>query len=344
LDATAEGSFMSLTPRRAEVIMAKMEENQNWTFNTQTCYKSEEVRDDLCALSTKMDVLLSWLEQRDNYKRNRQAIQDAFNSQDQHEEDINAITKKQGWSQPQATSQGKYQSNLNQRQPPLRELILEQARINESIYKKLAFNDEMLEGINSKLDNFSLAVKEQILFIKKIESEITHLASILSTTNHEQIKGISTRGGKVTRDPPYPKGERRPSHSVQVDKEARENNREKEVEEPSPPVDVHEPEIMKDFHDTTLLPFPQRRSTTTDERFSKFVNVILKLYVNIPLLDAMQVPTYAQYLRAILKNKGPVPSTEVIKLIEACSEAILCSSPIKKNDLGCPTIDCSIGN
>jgi len=107
-----------------------------------------------------MDVLLSWLEQRDNYKRNHQAIQDAFNSQDQQEEDISAITKKPGWSQPQATSQGKYQSDFNHRQPPLRELILEQARINESIYKKLAFNDEMLEGINSKLDNFSLAAKQ----------------------------------------------------------------------------------------------------------------------------------------------------------------------------------------
>jgi len=102
---------------------------------------------------------------------------------------------------------------------------------------------------------------------------------------------------------------------------------------------------MKDFHDTTLLPFPQRRrSTTTDEWFSKFVNVIQKLYVNILLLDAMQVPTYAKYLRAILNNKGPLPSTEVIKLTEACSEAILHSSPIKKMDPGCPTIDCSICN
>jgi len=87
---------MSLTLRRAEAIMVKMEENQNWTFNTQTCHESEEVLEELCALSTKMNVLLSWLEQRDNYKRNRQAIQDAFNSQDQHEEDISAITKKQG--------------------------------------------------------------------------------------------------------------------------------------------------------------------------------------------------------------------------------------------------------
>jgi hypothetical protein len=28
-----------------------------------------------------MDVLLSWLEQRDNYKKDRQAIQDAFSAQ-----------------------------------------------------------------------------------------------------------------------------------------------------------------------------------------------------------------------------------------------------------------------
>jgi len=106
LDATTEGSFMSLTPRRAEAIMAKMAENLNWTFNTQTCHESEEVSEELCALSTMMDVLLSWLEQRGNYKRNRETIQDTFSSQDQHEEDISAITKKQGWSQPQAISQG----------------------------------------------------------------------------------------------------------------------------------------------------------------------------------------------------------------------------------------------
>ena len=70
----------------------------------------------------------------------------------------------------------------------------------------------------------------------------------------------------------------------------------------------------------------------------------LRNYVSIQLLDAMQVPTYVNYLRAILNNKGPLPSTEVIKLTEACSEAILHSSPIKKKDPRCPTIDCSIGN
>ena len=49
------------------------------------------------------------------------------------------------------------------------------------------------------------------------------------------------------------------------------------------------------------------------------------------------------YLRDILNNKRPLPTTEVVKLIEECSAAILNISPIKKKDLGCPTIDCSIG-
>jgi hypothetical protein len=81
-----------------------------------------------------------------------------------------------------------------------------------------------------------------------------------------------------------------------------------------------------------------------DEQFGKFVEVIQKLYINIPLLDAIQVPTYAKYFQDILNNKRPLPSTKVIKLIEECSAAILNSSPIKKKDLGCPTIDCSIRN
>jgi hypothetical protein len=38
------------------------------------------------------------------------------------------------------------------------------------------------------------------------------------------------------------------------------------------------------------------------------------------------------------------PTTEVIKLIEECSTAILNTTPIKKKDPGRPTVDCSIGN
>jgi hypothetical protein len=73
------------------------------------------------------------------------------------------------------------------------------------------------------------------------------------------------------------------------------------------------------------------------------VEVIQKLYINIPLLDAIQV-TYAKYLEDILNNKSPLPSTVVIKLTEECSAAILNMSLVKKKDPGCPNIDCSIGS
>jgi hypothetical protein len=78
-----------------------------------------------------------------------------------------------------------------------------------------------------------------------------------------------------------------------------------------------------------------------DEQFGKFVEVIQKLYINISLLDAIQVPTYTKYLQDILNNKRPLPTTERIK---ECSAAILNTSLVKKKDLGCPTIDCSIGS
>jgi hypothetical protein len=50
----------------------------------------------------------------------------------------------------------------------------------------------------------------------------------------------------------------------------------------------------------------------------KFVEVIRKLYVNIPLLDAMQVPTYAKYILDILNKKRSLPTAKIIKLTEEC--------------------------
>ena len=103
--------------------------------------------------------------------------------------------------------------------------------------------------------------------------------------------------------------------------------------------------MQHDFHDTTFLLFPRRnQKAKVDEQFGKFVEVIQKLYINIPLLDAIQAPTYAKYLRDILNNKRPLPTIKVIKLTKEWSAAILNTSPVKKKDPGCPTIDYLIEN
>jgi hypothetical protein len=68
----------------------------------------------------------------------------------------------------------------------LRELILEQAKINDNIAKKLAANDKILENINIKMDSFSFAIKDQLSYNKKIESQIAQLSAMLPfATNHE---------------------------------------------------------------------------------------------------------------------------------------------------------------
>ncbi|KAJ1288533.1 hypothetical protein BS78_02G096200 [Paspalum vaginatum] len=87
----------------------------------------------------------------------------------------------------------------------------------------------------------------------------------------------------------------------------------------------------------------RQKKTSVDDQFGKFVEVIKKLHVNIALLDAMDVPTYAKYLKEILNNKKPLPSTEVVHLTKECSAAILNQLPQKKKDPGNPTISCSIG-
>ena len=84
------------------------------------------------------------------------------------------------------------------------------------------------------------------------------------------------------------------------------------------------PRTSREFHDTTALPFPEWiRKPVADKQFGKFIEVIKKLYVNIPLLDAMQVPTYAKYIMDILGNKRNLPTTKVVQLTEECSTAIL---------------------
>jgi hypothetical protein len=121
-----------------------------------------------------------------------------------------------------------------------------------------------------------------------------------------------------------------------------------EVDQEVQPQDIlQDQEMRQNFHDTNYIPFPhriRRPQPPSDEQFGKFMEVIQKLYVNIPLLDTIQVSTYAKYIRDILNKKRPLPSTKVIKLTEECSVVILNKLPEKKKDLGCPTIDCSIGN
>ena len=107
------------------------------------------------------------------------------------------------------------------------------------------------------MDSFSSAIKDQLNYNKKIESQLAQLAAALPfATNLEKVNPITTRGGKSTRDPPYPI---RTGKTPTIVQEEKKDDEDEEVEPQAQ-------EMMQDFHDTTFLAFPCRnRQAKMDE-------------------------------------------------------------------------------
>jgi len=213
----------------------------------------------------------------------------------------------------------------------LRDLVFGRAKINESLNKKLDANDKILESINAKVETLSSAIKNQLSFNKMVETQLAQIAATVPFS--EKINAVTTRGGKSTHDPPHPNHAEKAARPQEEEEESTKHDDSEEPEEQNP---------QKTFDTSFLLFASRKQKITVDEQITRFVEMIQKIHVNIPLLD-VHVPTYARYIKDIINNKRPLPTMEVVKLTEECSAAIL-NQPLKKReDPGCPTINCSIG-
>ena len=140
-----------------------------------------------------------------------------------------------------------------------------------------------------------------------VETKLAQIAASTPVNNEGKILGqlenslekvisVTTRGGKSTHDPPNPNNkagkaqgqrEERPSLSTKTQKDQGED----------------EETVPQDFTDTSYL-FPTRkRKQAVDEQFARFVEMIGKIHVSIPLIDVLHVPSYAKYIKDIINNK-----------------------------------------
>jgi len=149
------------------------------------------------------------------------------------------------------------------KQPSLKEIITQQTKTNDEVEQRLDTNESSLKDIHNKMDFLLTTFDEQNTLNKRVELKLIKLAAVLPVaTNIEQVKNITTRGGKVTKDPSYPKEKQRTSTPVQPAVIEEENPVEAE--------DLLQPpragEMRKDFHDTNYLSFPKRnRGLQSDE-------------------------------------------------------------------------------
>jgi hypothetical protein len=244
--------------------------------------------------------------------------------------------------------------NFNRSEHSLKDIVRGQLRINSEVGKKLLANDSILESINSKMNNFTVAVQNQLNFNKVLEMRIAQLAVALLHPNgrdfpsqpaisiKENVKAVITQSGKTMAEPRAKSKKMSPTDPVEEEEKVKneveaESRLEKEEEKLGKA-------LPKDINDTHLLSFHcQAKKPVEDEKFSRFMEVIQRMYIHIPMLDAMQVPTYARYLKDILNQKQPIPKTDKLMFVERCSAAILDGLPEKMGDPGVPTISCLIG-
>ena len=92
------------------------------------------------------------------------------------------------------------------KQLSLKEIIAQQTKTNDVAKQRLDTNESSLKDIQKKMDFLLTAFDEQNILNKRVELKLVKLAAALPVaTNIKQVKNITTRGGKTTRDPPYPK-------------------------------------------------------------------------------------------------------------------------------------------
>jgi len=94
------------------------------------------------------------------------------------------------------------------------------------------------------------------------------------------------------------------------------------------------------------LPFPQRfAKAKLDCEFGKFLDMLEKLYVNVPFLEVLsQMLLYAKFLKEILSKKRKIDEHEAVALDEECSAVVLNQLLVKLKDPGSFSIRCMIGN
>jgi uncharacterized coiled-coil protein SlyX len=230
--------FFSLQVPTVKELIKKMLANQGWDGDRlQSRTRGVHQVDGIDMIAAKMDLLMKKLEASSNMETTK--IMDAhmtcevcgnvghsgndcletreeasFINNDNNNGFRNNNYGNQGWNSrlnfPFNNQNGGNYSNSFNNQPSIKDLVFGQARINESLNKKLAANEKVLENLNSTIESFTSVMKNQLSFNKMIETQLAQLAASLPSSEsggipgqpeptREHVSTISTRWGKPSR-------------------------------------------------------------------------------------------------------------------------------------------------
>jgi hypothetical protein len=352
IDASAGGSIIELTPTQAFILFKTVADNDTWassgsllsfqpTRNVKGVLQVE--KEDI--LKGKIDSLMRRLEKMELKKKEAQDVKVAKARSTCEEcreyghvhkdcpEEAKVLDYMRKGDLPNfCYGQGRPQFNASSFIPnsvPLRiqlkDFMDEQAKINKDTVAKFKAIDKVLENIDSKVTEVGSSNHQVLNMMKMLETQVGQLAGRLSANEGklpeqhkgpESAKAIQTRSRKEIEDLERSGGARKPKPSAEAEEFAKEKVMEIVTEEPEfemPGEDTKIPQLKPRYFQGKL-----------DNHFEKFVEVVRRLSINMPLLDALQVPTYSRYFKGILANKYEIATLEVdhVKMSKQCSAAI----------------------
>nr|XP_009770388.1 PREDICTED: uncharacterized protein LOC104221097 [Nicotiana sylvestris] len=244
--------------------------------------------------------------------------------------------KQQVQGPPGFQNQNKGQQSFQQyQQQPQR---AHQQSLEDLTYKFIKATDEKVESQHSAIKNLEIQVSQlATLMSGQIQGA---LPSNTEKNPKEHLKSISLRSGKSL-DDLYADREGKPQ---EVEKVNEGENKKFPKEQKNKGKNVQENELITNPH-SVPLPFPQKmKREKLDKQFSKFLDILKQLYINIPFTDALkQMPSYAKFLKEILSSKRKLEKVSVVKLIEKCSAILQNKLPQKLGDSGSFIIPCTVG-
>ncbi|KAK3143069.1 hypothetical protein QOZ80_4BG0357730 [Eleusine coracana subsp. coracana] len=260
-------------------------------------------------------------------------------------------------------------SSSMQNSIPLRlqchEFFHAQDKINKDNQAKFKEIDCILGGINDKVIEIGSSNEQILKHTKIMEQQMGQLSQAIqgnkgaipgNTMSAEQLKAIATLSGKQTEDLEHSTGAMKTrAHRLtpsanwrdgtigtdQLNESTDQSEKDMDLSglKKGMETEEHGPAT---FLDTQLLTKIER-VRQHDEQFARFVDIMKELYINIPFVDAIQVPIYAKYIKDMMQYKKSLVSEEVVKATKELMAAINDVALEKKPEPGSPSIKCMIG-
>ena len=225
----------------------------------------------------------------------------------------------------------------------------------------------MLEAFieNQKQEMQELKQKVELLATqnKLLETQVAQQASTSTRPigalppkpdlNPKDVKAIQLRSGTTYDEPPMPiDDEKVDEEIVMIEKEVEQQSGKEPILQAEDQVAKEATEASKAKEGPTKVstevpryvpphryaPFPSRlkEDPRTERQFSKFIEILKQLHVNLPFTDVVtQMPVYAKFFKDILSNRRKLEEVQVVSLVNL---------PKKLDDPGKFSIPCAIGN